>query len=69
MLDLQAGFLLLRKPLAELRSDVLYEAEWSPDIVTWSTDGVTVTFAGGELEAEVAMGGAMRFLRWRITQL
>jgi len=69
VLDLQAGFLRLRKPLAELRSDIMYDAEWSPDIVTWSTDGVTVTFAGGELEAEVAMGGAMRFLRWRISQL
>lgn len=67
--DLQGGVLRLRKPVAELRSDVLYAAEWSPDMLTWSTGGVTVSYGEGELEAEVAMGGAMRFLRWRISRL
>ena len=38
------------------------------DMVTWSTDGVDVSFANGALMAEAPMAGSQRFMRWRITQ-
>lgn len=69
VLDSGAGVLRLSRPLDEQRSDVSYGAEWSPDMGSWLTSGVIISFVGGELVAEVPIGSGRRFLRWKITQL
>ena len=66
--DMGADVLRLSRPLDLQRSDVNYGAEWSPDMVTWSSSGVGVSFAAGEVTAEMPMGVSRRFVRWRITK-
>jgi hypothetical protein len=68
-LDKQAGVLRLSRSLDVQRSDILYEAEWSENMATWSTTGVSVSHSGGELVAELPFESGRRFLRWRISRL
>jgi len=59
----------LSRPLAADRSDITYGAEWSFDMITWSSSGITVTKTGGQLTATMVNGGAKkRFMRWKITK-
>jgi hypothetical protein len=64
--DHAAGELRLSKSLTTLRSDLIYAAETSTDAVNWTSNGVQVTFADGELVARVPLDSATRFLRWRV---
>jgi hypothetical protein len=56
-------------PLDNLRADIAYNAEWSRDLVSWSTDGVEVTYANGVLSAlaPASPAGSLNFLRWRVS--
>ncbi|MFD0892722.1 hypothetical protein KBB96_14960 [Luteolibacter ambystomatis] len=59
----------LSRPLAADRSDIIYGAEWSFDMTTWSNSGITITRTGGVLKATMVNGSAKkRFLRWKITK-
>lgn len=66
--DPAVAVLRLRKELAELRSDVSYGAQASSDLTAWTSAGVTVRHADGELVAETPAGAGARFLRWMVTQ-
>ncbi|BCU76970.1 hypothetical protein [Luteolibacter sp. LG18] len=59
----------ISRPLPVDRADITYGAEFSFDMVNWTTSGVTVTKTGGQLKASVVTGSAQRrFLRWKITK-
>lgn len=62
------GALLLVQPLNEVKEDVTYGAEWSDDLVHWSSDGVTVEISGGNVAATLPAGTGSRFVRWKITR-
>lgn len=67
--DPQANKLKLARPLPAPASGVVYGAEWSNDLVTWSSAGVSVSTNGGFAEAEVPQGpGNQRFMRWKISK-
>ncbi len=66
--DPAVAVLRLRRELVELRSDVNYGAQASSDLATWTSAGVTVRHADGELVAETPTGAGARFLRWMVTQ-
>ena len=49
------------------RTDVIYQPEWSDDLVSWSADGFTVTSDGGHTMASITAGaGSRMFLRLRV---
>jgi hypothetical protein len=48
------------------RADVVYGAEWSDDLGTWSAEGVEVRIENGEIRATVPQGSGRRFMRWVI---
>lgn len=58
----------LAQPVPSPRSDVTYGAEWSDDLVNWSSAGVSVAFAAGEMTATLPAGTGSRFVRWKITR-
>lgn len=60
--------LILERSLDSLREGVLYEAEFSEDLSSWSTSGVIVNHAGGVLKAVVNHPDGPGFLRWKITE-
>jgi hypothetical protein len=65
----EGGMLKISRPLSSPRAGVIYAAETSQDLITWSSEGVTVTTAGGQAVASVLAGSGSRFLRWKITRL
>jgi hypothetical protein len=65
-IDASAGVFRLRRALADPKADVVYSAETSPDMSNWTSEGVNVFLADGELTAEIPLGSANRFLRWRV---
>jgi hypothetical protein len=65
-IDASAGVFRLRRALADPKADVVYSAETSPDMSNWTSEGVDVFLADGELTAEIPLGSARRFLRWRV---
>jgi hypothetical protein len=67
-LDAAQGGLSISRPLPEVRDGILYGAEWSENLSTWSSQGVTVTTTGGQAVASAPLGAGKRFLRWKITQ-
>jgi len=56
-------------PLDSLKDDITYNAEWSRDLVSWTTDGVEVTYSDGVLSAlaPASPPGRSNFLRWRVS--
>jgi hypothetical protein len=61
--------LSLSRPLPQVRPGITYAAEWSEDLLTWSSAGVNVRTNGGVAEASVPLGtSGRRFLRWRIAK-
>jgi hypothetical protein len=59
----------LSQPLTGMKSGLNYSAEWSEDLVTWSTDGVTVLIVDGQIVATAPKGNSgRRYLRWNITE-
>lgn len=56
-------------PLDNLRADIAYNAEWSRDLVSWTTQGVEVTYSNGILSAlaPATPAGSLIFLRWRVS--
>jgi hypothetical protein len=67
-LDLTTKTMHLLVTLPILRSQLIYTAEMSDDLQTWTTQGVTVTHQEGVLSASCAMGEKSRYLRWKITR-
>ena len=67
-LDQAHGSLTLRRALPAIRDGILYSAEWTEDLTTWSSEGVSVTTAGGWATATAPLGDGKRFIRWKITQ-
>lgn len=63
------GRLSMQVPLDNLRAGIAYNAEWSSDLVSWTTDGVEMTHAGGVLSAlaPASPPGTLNFLRWRVS--
>ncbi len=61
------GKIEISRELPIQRSGVAYSAQWSEDLVNWSSQGVTIRFEGGRVIASVARGETGRFLRWNIT--
>jgi len=58
--------LSITRPLPVVRTGITYSAEWSDDLLTWSSTGVTVTTTGGNATATAPLGSGKRFLRWKI---
>ena len=56
-------------PLDSLKDDITYNAEWSRDLISWTTDGVEVTYSDGVLSAlaPASPPGRSNFLRWRVS--
>jgi len=48
------------------RIDVDYAAEWSDDLLNWSSEGVEIRYENGKIIASVAKGERTRYLRWKI---
>ena len=63
------GRLSMQVPLDNLKAGIAYNAEWSHDLVSWTTDGVEVTYTGGVLSAlaPTSPSGSLNFLRWRVS--
>ena len=66
--EIDDDYLTLERELESLREGVLYEAESSNNLSSWSTVGVTVTHEAGVLRARVARPEGPIFLRWKITE-
>lgn len=56
-------------------TDVTYTVEWSDDLATWDTAGITQTLVPGsdngttqQIKATVPAGGAKRFVRLKVTR-
>ncbi len=62
----EAGMLELSRELPVLRDDLIYGAEWSEDLKSWSAEGVAIRFEDGWIHAGVARGEGRRFLRWNV---
>jgi hypothetical protein len=60
--------LVLKRSLPNLKLGVLYEAEVSHNLSSWTTAGVSVTHVDGILCASVEHTGEPTFLRWKITE-
>ena len=60
--------LRLERNLDSLRDGVVYAAEFSSNLSSWTTAGVTVTHVDGVLRAEVDRPDGPAFLRWNITE-
>jgi hypothetical protein len=63
------GQFSMQVPLDNLRAGIAYNAEWSRDLVSWTTDGVEVTYSDGVLSAlaPASPAGSLNFLRWRVS--
>lgn len=63
------GRLSMLVPLDNLKADIAYNAEWSRDLVSWTTDGVEMTYSDGVLSAlaPASPAGSLNFLRWRVS--
>jgi len=68
VLDAPGKRMMITRPLSSVRSGITYNAEWSEDLVEWSSAGVNVKTTGGQAEASVQMGDGGRFLRWKISK-
>lgn len=66
--DPGTAVLKITRPLPVVRTSITYGAEWTDDLTTWSTEGVTVTTTGGQAIATAPMGAGNRFIRWKISQ-
>lgn len=64
----EGGDLRLTQPLDDPRGDVIYGAEWSDNLIDWSSAGVTVEISGGQVTATLPAGTGSRFVRWKITR-
>jgi hypothetical protein len=62
----QAGHLELSRELPDLREDLIYGAEWSEDLESWSSEGVAIRFEDGRIHASAPRGEGRRFLRWSV---
>jgi hypothetical protein len=58
----------ISRDLPTEREDVNYNAEWSDDLTTWSTQDVDIRVEGGKIIASAPRGGSSRVMRWRVTQ-
>jgi hypothetical protein len=65
-MSMEAGNLTISRDLPLERADVVYGAEWSDDLGTWSAEGVEVRIENGEIRATVPQGSGRRFMRWVI---
>lgn len=63
---LEAGRMTLSRDLPIERSDVIYGAEWSDDLSSWSADGIEVRIGDGEIRASAPQGHGRRFMRWNL---
>lgn len=68
VLDAPGKRLMISRPLPAAHPGITYSAEWSEDLVNWSSAGVNVKMIGGQAEASVQMGDVGRFLRWKISK-
>lgn len=68
VLDGPGNKLAIRRPLPQPRPGITYAAEWSDNLVNWSSNGVSVKTNGGIAEANVQPGSGGRFLRWRVSK-
>jgi hypothetical protein len=66
---IEGGLLKISRPLSSPSPGVVYAAETSEDLITWTSVGVTVTTTGGQAVASVVAGSGSRFLRWKISKL
>lgn len=67
-LNHQTRTMSINIPLTAYRDNLIYAAEYSSDLKTWSTQGVTVTLANGKLTAACPMGQSARYIRWKVTK-
>ncbi|MEK7948984.1 hypothetical protein [Luteolibacter soli] len=58
----------ISRDLPTERADVNYNAEWSDDLTTWSSEGVDVRIEGGKIIASAPIGGPSRVMRWVVLQ-
>ena len=66
-LSFPVGKIEIARDLPIHRVGVVYGAQWSEDLVNWSSQGVTIRFEDGKIIASVMKGLQSRFLRWNIT--
>jgi hypothetical protein len=59
--------IMLERELDSLRDGVIYEAEASSDLNSWSTEGVTISHVDGVLRATTNRSAGKLFLRWKVT--
>jgi hypothetical protein len=55
-------------PLPAVRDNVIYGAEYSDGLGTWSSNGVIISIAGGQITATCPMGTQSRYIRWKATK-
>lgn len=66
--DVAAGKLRITRTLPSVRTGITYGAEWTENLSTWSTSGVTVTTTGGVAVATAPIGTGKRYIHWKITK-
>ena len=60
--------LCLAVPAGSMAPGISYSAEWSTDMVNWSSAGVVINDTGGQLKALAPVGGLPNgYIRWVIT--
>jgi imidazole glycerol phosphate synthase subunit HisF len=53
-------------PLPAVRDNIIYSAEYSDNLQTWSTNDMVISIAGGQITATCPMGVNRRNMRWKI---
>jgi hypothetical protein len=67
-LVVEAGRIAMSRGLPLPRGDLSYGAEWSDDLVRWSSAGVEIRIEGGMIHASAPPGDGRRFLRWKVAE-
>ena len=53
-------------PLPAVRDNIIYSAEYSDNLQTWSTSDMVISIASGQITATCPMGVNRRNMRWKI---
>lgn len=67
-LNHNASTMRLIMPLPAVRDNVIYSAEFSDGLGTWSSNGMVISIADGQITATCPMGTHSRYIRWKITK-
>ncbi len=63
-----ANAMSISMPLPTVKAGIIYGAEFSDGLSTWSEVGVTIQTVGGTMTATAPMGNGSRSMRWKITK-